>query len=162
MARLNRASLTKANKMLKSKLLPALIAGAAIFAAGPTLAAEHVVKMLNSGADGAMVYEPSVIRAKPGDTVRFVPTTKGHNAELIAGMAPAGVTFPKGAMGKEYVVKVDKAGVYGFKCAPHYGMGMVALVQVGNAPNRAAAEAVAAKAPGVAKKRFAAMFARLK
>jgi len=144
------------------KLLPVLAAAAALMAAGSAAAAEHTVKMLNSGPDGAMVFSPSVVKAKPGDTVRFVPTDPGHNAELIAGMAPTGVTFPRGAMNKELVVKVTTPGVYGFKCTPHYSMGMVALIQVGAGPNRAAVEAAAAKTPGLAKKRFAAMFAKLK
>lgn len=144
------------------KFLPVLAAAGVLMAAGQAAAAEHRVQMLNTGPDGAMVFSPAVVKAKPGDTVRFVPTDKGHNAELIPGMAPTGVTFPKGAMNKELVVTVTAPGVYGFKCAPHYSMGMVALVQVGNAPNRAAAEAAAAKTPPMAKKRFAAMFAKLK
>lgn len=144
------------------KFLPVLAAAGVLMAAGQAAAAEHKIDMLNSGPDGAMVFSPAVVKAKPGDTIRFVPTDKGHNAELIPGMAPAGVTFPKGAMNKELVIKVTQPGVYGFKCLPHYSMGMVALVQVGAGPNRAAAEAAAAKAPGMAKKRFAALFARLK
>jgi len=150
--------------MNRRNFLSVAVAGGALMAAGPALArgATHTIKMLNSGADGTMVFEPAVVKAKPGDTIRFVATDKGHNAELVAGMAPAGVTLPKGAMSKDVSYTLTAPGVYGFKCLPHYAMGMVAVVQVGAGSNRAAVEAVAAKAPGLAKKRFAAYLAKLK
>ena len=46
----------------------------------PAFAADFEVHMLNKGADGAMVFEPLLIRIAPGDTVTFIPTDKGHNA----------------------------------------------------------------------------------
>ncbi|HEY8128674.1 MAG TPA: plastocyanin/azurin family copper-binding protein, partial [Hyphomicrobium sp.] len=33
--------------------------------------------------------------------------------------------------GEDVAVTFEKPGIYGVKCLPHYGMGMVALVQVG-------------------------------
>lgn len=147
--------------MLKP-MISAAAAVALLLAAGQAAAAEHVIKMLNSGADGAMVFEPAVLKVKPGDTLRFVATNPGHNAEMIAGMVPAGVPLAKGTMGKDLLVKVTTPGVYGFKCLPHYNMGMVALVQVGAPTNLAAVKAAAAATPGMAKRRFATYFARLK
>ena len=38
---------------------------------------------------------------------------------------------------------IDKPGVYGFKCKPHYGMGMVGLIVVGEPVNKTAAAACA-------------------
>lgn len=133
-----------------------LVAGAALLAvATPAAAKEHVVKMLNKGAAGAMVFEPAMVKAAPGDTVKFVPTNPSHMAESIPGMLPAGAAPFKGKMNKEVVVKFDKPGVYGIKCLPHYSMGMVALVQVGaKSPNLAAARAAGAKLPPLAKKRL--------
>jgi pseudoazurin len=148
--------------MFKVSFLPVAAAGVLLLAAGPAVAAEHQVKMLNRGADGFMVFEPAVVKARPGDTVRFLPTDPGHNAEMIAGMIPEGVPLARGAMNKELVVKVTKPGVYAFKCAPHYGMGMVAVVQVGAATNGAAVSAAAASAPGQARKRLAAYLAKTK
>ena len=46
--------------------------------------------MLNKGAEGAMVFEPSLLKITPGDTVKFLATDKTHNAESIAGMIPEG------------------------------------------------------------------------
>jgi pseudoazurin len=62
-------------------------------------------------------------------------------------------------MNEEVVVTLDKEGVYGVKCAPHYGMGMVALVVVGQPVNEE--EAGAVKQTGKAKKVFADLFAQV-
>lgn len=142
--------------------LTALVAVAATAMAGQALAAEHKIQMLNSGPGGTMVFSPAAVKAKPGDTLRFLPTEPGHNAETIAGMIPAGAATVKGAMNKEVVYTLSKPGTYGFKCAPHYGMGMVFVAKVGDGkPNLAEAQAAAGKAPPFAKKRFTAAFAGL-
>lgn len=131
--------------------------------AAPVSAKEYVVKMLNKGAAGAMVFEPAMVKVAPGDTVKFVPTNPSHMAEAIPTMWVAGAPQFKGKMNKEVVVKFDKAGVYGIKCLPHYSMGMVALVQVGNAsPNLAAVKAAADKLPPLAKKRMLPLVAQAK
>lgn len=120
-----------------------LIAAAALAIAMPAVAEEVAVKMLNSGPGGMMVFDPSFVRLKPGDSIRFVPTDKGHNVETIKGMAPEGAEYVKSAVGQEAAVKFDTEGVYGFKCSPHYMMGMVALVVVGDRrDNLEAAKAV--------------------
>lgn len=148
--------------MLKMTFAAGVVA-AALAVAGQAAAAEIQVKMLDKGAKGIMVFEPSTAKLKPGDTVRFVPTNPGHNVETIMEMLPPGVTATKGAMGKEVVVKFAKPGVYGFKCAPHWGFGMAFVAKVGDGgPNATAAEAAVAKAPPMAKKRLAADFAALK
>jgi pseudoazurin len=72
------------------------------------------------------------VRLKPGDRIKFVPTDKGHNVETIKGMAPDGADYVKSVVGQEAVVTFEREGVYGFKCSPHYMMGMVALVVVGD------------------------------
>jgi pseudoazurin len=147
--------------MLKRTFLTMAVAAAALAMAGEAAAAEHRVQMLNSGPGGAMVFSPALVRARPGDTIRYVPTHPGHNAETIAGMLPAGVAVTRGAMGREFVLTVSRPGVYGVKCAPHYSMGMVGLVIVGDgSPNLAAAQATAARAPNLARRRFTDLFAR--
>ena len=132
---------------------------AAMAMAGGAMAAEIEVKMLNKGAEGLMVFEPALIKVAPGDTVKFVSTDKGHNAESIKGMLPdGGVTFI-GRMGDDVAVRFDQAGIYGVKCAPHYGMGMVAMVVVGTPANEEQAKAV--PQVGKAKQVFAALFQKL-
>ena len=124
--------------------------------AGGAAAEEHVVEMLNKGEKGAMVFQPNLVHAAPGDTVKFVPTDKSHNAESIKGMIPEGAESFKSKMNEEITVTFDKDGVYGVKCAPHYGMGMVALIVVGQPVN--ADEAKAVKQTGKAKAAFAELF----
>jgi pseudoazurin len=74
-------------------------------------------------------------------------------------MSPAGGPTFKGKINEEIVVRFTKPGVYGYKCLPHTGMGMVGLVQVGGAGNKAAASAAAAKLPGMGKKRMGELLA---
>ena len=124
--------------------------------AGGAAAEEHVVQMLNKGDKGAMVFQPDFIKAAPGDTIKFVPTDKSHNAETIKGMIPEGAESFKSKMNEEFSVTLDKEGVYGVKCAPHYGMGMVAMIVVGQPVN--ADEAKAIKQTGKAKAVFADLF----
>jgi pseudoazurin len=127
--------------------------------AGAAAAAEVEVKMLNKGAEGAMVFEPALVRIEPGDTVKFIATDKGHNAESIKGMFPADATPFVGKNNESIAVTFDKPGAYGVKCLPHYGMGMVALIVVGTPGNLAEAKAVAQ--PGKAKQAFASLFEKL-
>ena len=127
------------------------------FAAGPAFAANFEVHMLNKGEAGTMVFEPALTQIAVGDTVTFIPTDKGHNAETIKDLLPEGAEPFKGAMGKEIVVTFTVEGVYGIKCAPHLGMGMVAAVVVGAPVNLEAAQAV--KLPAKAADRFAAAIA---
>lgn len=140
--------------------LKTLTAAAAllIFAAVPAMAANFEVHMLNKGADGAnMVFEPALTKVAVGDTVTFIPTDKGHDAQTLKDILPEGGDEFKGAMGKEVAVTFTVPGVYGIKCAPHFAMGMVALVVVGDAPDFA--QVAAAKLPKVARERLDAAVA---
>lgn len=141
--------------MFKSLMMTAAI----VLAAGAASAETHEVKMLNKGEAGAMVFEPAYVNAQPGDVIHFVATDKGHNVESIDGMLPDGVESFKSAMNKDFDLTVEQPGVYGVKCTPHYGMGMVALVQVGDAVNLDAAQGV--KQKGKAKSRFDEIFAQV-
>ncbi len=139
------------------KLAAALIAlGVAATAAD---AAEFEVKMLNKGAKGTMVFEPDLVKLAPGDSVRFRATDKGHNVETIKGMVPDGAVTFAGKMNEEVLVTFDRPGLYGIRCKPHYGLGMVGLIVVGDATNAAAASRI--KHPGKAKKVFVDLFTQL-
>ena len=141
------------------KRMIAMAAAAAIILAGGAHAAEHEIRMLNKGEKGTMVFEPDFVQAAPGDTIRFVPTDKTHNAETVAGMLPEGAETFKGKVNEDFTVTLTQEGVYGVKCLPHYAMGMVAVVIVGEPVNLEKARAV--KHPGVARKRFEQIFAEL-
>lgn len=89
------------------------------------------VKMLNKGADGMMVFEPAQVTLAPGDSIRFLAADKGHNAETIEGMLPEGATAFAGKINEELTVTFDQPGVYGVRCKPHFAMGMVMVIAVG-------------------------------
>ncbi|MGR3761185.1 pseudoazurin [Roseobacteraceae bacterium NS-SX3] len=135
------------------------MAAALAVLAGAAGAETHEVKMLNKGEAGTMVFEPAYVKAEVGDVIHFVPTDKGHNVESIDGMLPEGVESFKTKFNKEFSLTVDQEGLYGVKCTPHYGMGMVALIQAGEATNLEDAQAV--KQKGKSKGRFKELFAQV-
>ena len=100
---------------------------------GAAVADSFEVQMLNKGTDGErMVFEPAFIQAQPGDTIKFLASTKGHNAELNKGMYPEGAERFKGKINEEIEVTLDVEGVYGVICKPHFAMGMVMTIVVGD------------------------------
>ncbi len=136
-----------------------LAAVAVAFVAPATVASANTVKMLNKGAAGSMVFENAIIRVKPGESVTFTPDDMGHSVESIPGMLPAGAKPFKGQMNKPLTVTFSKPGVYGFKCPPHLGMGMVGVVIVGDPVNLTQAKAVSL--PGRAKQVMSGLLTRL-
>lgn len=141
------------------KMMMLATAAALLTMAGGASAAEIEVKMLNKGTEGMMVFEPALVKVALGDTVKFVATDKGHNAETIKGMLPADATPFAGKSGEDVAVVFDKPGIYGVKCLPHYGMGMVAMIVVGTPANLDEAKAV--PQVGKAKQVMAALFDKL-
>ena len=60
------------------KKFATLVAG--ILLVTGAFAAEHQIKMVNSGKDGMMAFEPGFIQAAKGDTVKFIRTDASHNS----------------------------------------------------------------------------------
>lgn len=139
------------NAFIKAALATTMLLGVA----APAYAANFEVHMLNKGEQGAMVFEPAGLRIAPGDTVTFIPTDKGHNVESMKEVMPEGAEAFKGGMGKEVVVTFTQEGLYGIKCLPHFGMGMVAAIVVGEGEPANLAQADTVKLPGKSKDRFA-------
>jgi pseudoazurin len=141
------------------RLFGALLA-AAVLAAGAASAADIEVKMLNKGEKGAMVFEPDFVKAAPGDVIHFVAVDKGHDVASIKGMLPDGVEDFKGGLNENFDLTVTVEGVYGVKCTPHYPLGMVALIAVGDpSSNLEAAEKV--KLPKKAQERLHEAFEQI-
>ncbi|WP_112310161.1 pseudoazurin [Pseudogemmobacter bohemicus] len=143
------------------KLATLLAAPAFVLAlAGAGFAAEHEVLMLNKGESGTMVFEPAFVKAEPGDTINFIPTDKSHNVEALKDILPEGVEVFKSKISEAYTLNVTEAGLYGVKCTPHFAMGMIALIQVGDAPTNLDA-AKTAKLPKKARERMDAAIAQV-
>ena len=139
----------------------AVAAGISGLAWSGAYAAEHEVRMLNKGPEGQpMQFDPAFLKIEPGDTVTFVATDKGHNSESILEMIPEGAETWKGKINEEITVTFDVEGIYGYKCMPHFGLGMVGIIQVGDSTeNLDSAET--AKLPGKAKTRMAELIAQV-
>ena len=88
------------------------------------------IDMLNKRDDGQkMVYSLDVIKVDVGDTVTWLPKTKGHNVQFIK--APDGIKkLSKSKLNKKYTYKFEKSGMYLYQCTPHKSMGMIGLVIV--------------------------------
>jgi pseudoazurin len=153
----------KTGEIDMSKFRAVLIAAATLAGIGlaPAAADNFDVQLLNKGDAGAMVFQPALSHVAVGDTVTFKAVDKGHNVETIPGMLPEGAQPSKGENSKDLVVTFTVPGAYGFKCAPHYAMGMVGLVVVGDlaAGNLDAVKAV--QLPSKAHERFETIFADL-
>jgi pseudoazurin len=130
----------------------------------PTLrwasAAEHTVEMLNKGPDGQRNwFEPAVLFIQPGDTVRFVPTDRAHNSESL--MVPEGGETWKGKLNQEVTATLTVEGLYAYKCLPHFGLGMVGLIAVGD-PSVNIETVESERYPGLAKKVMAGLMEQVK
>ena len=144
---------------MKTLFLLAVALMAAFLHAAPAAAENFRVEMRNRGEKGSMVFEPDFLAIKPGDSVKFIATHKSHNAASIDGMVPEGYAGFKGKINEEIEVTFDQPGFYGIKCSPHFGMGMVMLVKVGEAELTEAIRTL--EVPARARPRFDAIFARI-
>ena len=125
----------------------------------PSLAADVTIEMLNKDADGnRMVYSQEIAKVEVGDTVTWLPASKGHNVEMIS--SPNDMKF-KSKNGKEAKITFDTPGIYYYWCTPHKGMGMIGLVVVGNDLSNVD-DIASAKAIGKSKKKLKALLANLR
>ena len=121
---------------------------------------EVVIEMLNKRDDGQkMVFSEDIAKIDVGDSIKWIPTDKGHNVEFVGG--PEGATLSgRSGLNKEVVVKFDKPGVYLYVCTPHKVMGMVALV-VGGGDGANKASIAKLKMLGRGKKKLAKLISEL-
>ena len=129
------------------------------FLSTPSFAAEVSIEMLNKDAIGnKMVYSQEVAKVEVGDTVTWLPASKGHNVEMVS--SPNKMKF-KSKYSKEAKITFDTPGIYYYWCTPHKGMGMIGLVVVGNDLSNID-DIASAKAIGKSKKKLKALLASLK
>ncbi|MBK5932603.1 pseudoazurin [Rhodovulum imhoffii] len=140
---------------------PAIGLALFVLMGGAAFAETFEVRMLNkSEEDGErMVFEPAFVRASAGDTIRFLATDKGHNAEVNKGMLPQGAEAFSGRIGEDFEVTLDVEGVYGVICKPHYAMGMVMTIAVGDVD--IPADFLEGRVPPKAMERFTAQLENL-
>ena len=123
-------------------------------------AEDMTIDMLNKRDDGAkMVYSQDVARIDVGDTITWLPKSKGHNVHFLAG--PEGWDLPKKSkQNKEVEITFDIPGIYLYQCTPHATMGMIGMVVVGDDVSNKDAIAKA-KIRGKSKKTFKKLLGEL-
>lgn len=131
----------------------ATLAALLLCLATSALAEVHEVQMFNRSENGPMIYEPSFLRIAPGDQVRFIPTHASRNAQTMPEWLPEGAEPFRSRINEDFTVTLTMPGTYGIKCTPHYAMGMVMIVQVGEGAPGPIPEGV----PSRARERFEAI-----
>jgi pseudoazurin len=127
---------------------------------GAAQAADFEVLMLNKGTDAKMMgFSPSYLHVEVGDTVTFIPVDKGHNSESVLDMIPSEAEHWKGKVNEQLTVTLSVPGLYAFKCMPHFSMGMVGLIQVGEDKSNLT-ELMNAKLPAKAQARMMELLAK--
>jgi pseudoazurin len=132
---------------------------AVVFVSSMAYSADMSIDMLNKLGKEKMVYSVDVAEIDAGDTITWLPATKGHNVHFIAG--PDGWDLPKKSKNnKEVAITFDTPGIYLYQCTPHASMGMIALVIVdGDTSNL---DAIAkAKVRGKSKKKLKKLLGEL-
>ena len=130
----------------------------ASFLSTASYAADISIEMLNKDADGNRnVFSEEIVKVEVGDTVTWLPTSKGHNVEMVA--SPNQMEF-KSKNNKEVKITFDTPGIYYYWCTPHKGMGMIGLVIVGNDLSNMD-DIAGAKAIGKSKKKLKTLLASL-
>jgi len=109
-----------------------------VLCAASVYAAEIQIKLLDKSPNGDMlVYSPGFVKAEVNDTVVFTNISAGHNTHSL--LVPPGAQSWQSQFDKEFRVKLEKEGVYLYGCDAHKRMGMVGVIQVGEAVNLDAA-----------------------
>ena len=142
------------------KTISSILVSAAI--AGPVLAADVSVEMLNKHPETKErnVFIPAVVEIQPGDAVTWLSVDKGHNVQFVREAVPDGVEKFSSKLNQDVTYTFETPGVYVYKCMPHYGLGMVGIVVVGDDPDNIEA-AKSKRYPGKAGKRLKQMFEEL-
>lgn len=118
-----------------------------------SFAKTYEVEMRNKGSLGYMVFEPSFLSIEAGDTVTFRSLDYGHNAQTINYMIPKDAITFRGEKNKDITTILNIKGIYGIVCQPHFTMGMVMIIQVGN-NSKLTEYKIPNTLPKYAKKRF--------
>lgn len=84
-------------------------------------------------------YDPMVLKIAPGDQVNWV-NMSGHFNQFEEHLIPDGAETWTTQMGQDVSRTFDVEGVYIYKCPPHFAMGMVGAIIVGEPVNMAKVE----------------------
>ena len=144
---------------MKSLITLVVTVFSVVFVSSMAYSADMSIDMLNKLGKEKMVYSVDVAEIDAGDTITWLPASKGHNVHFIAG--PDGWDLPKKSKNnKEVAITFDTPGIYLYQCTPHASMGMIALVIVGGDTSNLDAIAKA-KVRGKSKKKLKKLLGEL-
>ena len=123
----------------------------ALLFSAPAMAADMSIDMQKKS------YSVEVAKIDVGDTITWLPKSKGHNVEIVA--SPNELKF-KSKNNKGTSLTFDIPGIYYYWCTPHKSMGMIGLVVVGGDTSNKD-DIAKAKALGKSKKKLKALLASL-
>jgi plastocyanin len=132
---------TMARRLSVTLLAITLVVGSWLFSVAPASAETYTVKM---GADnGMLLFEPSSLTIKQGDTVKWVNNklaphnavfdnqkVPGGDADLAKSLSHKQLVF---SPGEDFSVTFDSkmpTGDYSYYCEPHRGAGMAGKITV--------------------------------
>jgi plastocyanin len=115
-------------------------AAAGVAATGTAAAAEEGggggPKTVDVGPGGQNVFDPETVYVKPGNTVKWVWKSGGHN--VVPKSIPDGASWsghePLEDAGFEYEHTFETKGTYEYVCVPHASLGMKGAVEVTDSP----------------------------
>ena len=116
----------------------------------PAVAADMSIDMQKKS------YSVEVAKIDVGDTITWLPKSKGHNVEIVA--SPNELKF-KSKNNKGTSLTFDTPGIYYYWCTPHKSRGIIGLVVGGDTSNKD--DIAKAKTLGKSKKKLQALLASL-
>jgi len=128
--------------MLRTKIYAGFLSLLMLGIGNAALAEDHTVTARSTA------FDPVAIKIAPGDTVSWT-NMSGHNVHFEEGNIPEGAEPYVSPMGDNVSRTFDKEGVYLYKCDPHFALGMVGAIVVGEPVNM---EAVESNAKGMYKR----------
>lgn len=93
----------------------------------------YEVHMLNKIGNESMTFSPSFLKIEQEDEVKFIPKDQGHTSRSV--FTPNEATRWDGKVNEELKIIFKNEGIYIYECANHGVMGMIGLIQVGEANN---------------------------
>lgn len=119
--------------MLRNKIYAGVLSLLMMGISSIALAEEHTVSAT------ATAFDPVALKIAPGDKVKW-SNMSGHNTNFEEGNIPEGVKPFKSQLGEDVSKTFNEEGVYLYKCDPHFAMGMVGAIIVGEPKNMAEVE----------------------
>ncbi|MDZ7737105.1 MAG: plastocyanin/azurin family copper-binding protein [Gammaproteobacteria bacterium] len=127
-------SIKRGYNMLRNKIYAGFLSLLMFGISNAALAEEHIVNAK------VTAFDPIAIKIAPGDSVSW-KNMSGHNVHFEEGNIPESAESYVSPLGDNVSRTFDEEGVYLYKCDPHFAMGMVGAIIVGEPVNMADVEA---------------------